>query len=61
MRDRTTIVIAHRLSTVRDAELIAVFDAGRLIETGTHERLLARGGLYAELVERQLALGRAAE
>jgi len=61
MRDRTTIVIAHRLSTVRDAELIAVLDNGRLIETGTHERLLARGGLYAELVERQLALGRAAE
>jgi ATP-binding cassette subfamily C protein CydCD len=61
MRDRTTIVIAHRLSTVRDAEVIAVLDAGRLIETGTHERLLARGGLYAELVERQLAFGRAAE
>jgi thiol reductant ABC exporter CydC subunit len=61
MRDRTTIVIAHRLSTVRDAELIAVLDAGRLIETGTHERLLARGGLYAELVERQLAVARAAE
>ncbi|HEV2957635.1 MAG TPA: ABC transporter ATP-binding protein [Xanthobacteraceae bacterium] len=61
MRDRTTIVIAHRLSTVRDAELIAVLDNGRLIETGTHERLLARGGLYAELVERQLAPGRAAE
>jgi ATP-binding cassette, subfamily B, bacterial len=61
MRDRTTIVIAHRLSTVRDAELIAVLDAGRLIETGTHERLLARGGLYTELVERQLAVARAAE
>jgi ATP-binding cassette subfamily C protein CydCD len=61
MRDRTTIVIAHRLSTVRDAELIAVLDGGRLIETGTHERLIARGGLYAELVERQLAFGRAAE
>jgi ABC-type multidrug transport system fused ATPase/permease subunit len=61
MRDRTTIVIAHRLSTVRDAELIAVLDAGRLVETGTHARLIARGGLYAELVERQLALGRAAE
>jgi ATP-binding cassette subfamily C protein CydCD len=61
MRDRTTIVIAHRLSTVRDAELIAVLDAGRLVEAGTHARLIARGGLYAELVERQLALGRAAE
>jgi ABC-type multidrug transport system fused ATPase/permease subunit len=61
MRDRTTIVIAHRLSTVRDAEAIAVLDAGRLVETGTHAELLARGGLYAELVGRQLALGRAAE
>jgi len=61
MRDRTTIVIAHRLSTVRDAELIAVLDAGCLVETGTHESLLARGGLYAELVEHQLAPGRAAE
>jgi ATP-binding cassette, subfamily B, bacterial len=61
MRDRTTIVIAHRLSTVRDAETIAVLDAGRLVETGTHAELLARGGLYAELVGRQLALGRAAE
>jgi ATP-binding cassette, subfamily B, bacterial len=61
MRDRTTIVIAHRLSTVRDAELIAVLDAGRLVEAGTHAELLARGGLYAELVGRQLALGRAAE
>jgi ATP-binding cassette subfamily C protein CydCD len=61
MRERTTVVIAHRLSTVRDAELIAVLDNGRLVESGTHERLIARGGLYAELVERQLALGRAAE
>ena len=61
MRDRTTIVIAHRLSTVRDADLIAVLDAGRLVESGTHSELIARGGLYAELVGRQLALGRAAE
>ena len=61
MRDRTTIVIAHRLSTVRDADMIAVLDAGRLVEAGTHPELLARGGLYAELVSRQLALGRAAE
>ena len=61
MRDRTTIVIAHRLSTVHDADLIAVLDAGRLVESGTHSALIARGGLYAELVGRQLALGRAAE
>ena len=61
MRDRTTIVIAHRLSTVRAADLIAVLDGGRLVETGTHASLLARGGLYSALVERQLGLGRAAE
>ncbi len=61
MSERTTIVIAHRLSTVRDADAIAVLDAGRLVETGTHASLLARGGLYAELVERQLGVERAAE
>jgi len=60
MRDRTTIVIAHRLSTVRAADLIAVLDEGRLVETGTHTSLLARGGLYADLVERQLGLSRVA-
>ena len=61
MGDRTTIVVAHRLSTIRAADLIVVLDAGRLVEAGTHPELLARGGLYAELVSRQLALGRAAE
>jgi ATP-binding cassette subfamily C protein CydCD len=61
MRERTTIVIAHRLSTVRDADMIVVLDGGRLIETGTHAGLLARGGLYAELVERQMGVDRAAE
>jgi len=55
MRDRTTIVIAHRLSTVRDADRLAVLDRGRLVETGTHGELLARNGLYARLIRRQLA------
>ena len=53
--DRTTIVIAHRLSTVRDADLIVVLDEGRVAESGTHASLLSRGGLYARLVSRQLA------
>ena len=61
MQERTTIVIAHRLSTIRDAAMIAVLDRGKLIETGTHDALVARGGLYAELVEHQLGLSRAAE
>ncbi len=60
MRERTTIVIAHRLSTIRSADLIAVLDAGRLAEAGTHDGLLARGGLYAELVDRQLGHARVA-
>ena len=49
-RGRTTITIAHRLSTVRDADVIAVVDRGRVVEVGDHETLLARGGRYAELV-----------
>ena len=55
MRDRTTIVIAHRLSTVRDADRIVVLDAGRTVETGTHAELIARPGLYSRLVSHQLA------
>ena len=54
MSDRTTIVIAHRLSTVRNADRIVVLDAGRTEETGSHEELIARGGLYSRLVGRQM-------
>ena len=55
MANRTTIVIAHRLSTVRNADLIIALNEGRVIETGTHAELLAAGGLYAQLVAHQLA------
>lgn len=54
MRDRTTFVIAHRLSTIRDCDRICVMDAGRIVEQGTHDSLMTRGGLYRRLVERQV-------
>ena len=54
MRGRTTLVIAHRLSTVRDADRICVVDAGRIVEEGSHDALMVKGGLYRRLVERQL-------
>jgi ATP-binding cassette subfamily B multidrug efflux pump len=54
MRDRTTILIAHRTSTVRDADQIVVLRDGHITERGTHDELLARGGYYADLYQKQL-------
>ena len=55
MADRTTIVIAHRLSTVERADTIVVLDEGRIVDTGDHEQLLSRGGLYAQLYQQEFS------
>ena len=54
MQDRTTIFISHRVSTVRNADKIAVLHAGRIVELGTHDELLARNGYYSDLYNKQL-------
>jgi ATP-binding cassette subfamily B multidrug efflux pump len=54
MRGRTSLIVSHRVSTVKDADLIVVLEDGGIAERGTHDELIARGGLYAELYEKQL-------
>ena len=56
MRGRTVLMIAHRLSTVKKADLICVLDQGRIIETGRHDELVAKGGLYTRLHRTQFGI-----
>ncbi|NCU20042.1 ATP-binding cassette domain-containing protein, partial [Candidatus Falkowbacteria bacterium] len=56
-RGRTTVIVAHRLATVKKADRIVVFDGGRIVAQGTHEQLVAEGGLYARLARLQFTHG----
>jgi len=54
LRSRTSIIVSHRISSIKHADEIIVLDDGRIIERGTHDELVAHGGLYADIYERQL-------
>ena len=56
MKGRTSFIVAHRLSTIREADIILVMDSGKVIEQGTHEELLAEKGFYAKLYNSQYEL-----
>jgi len=55
MKNRTSLVIAHRLSTVRNADMICVFNEGKIVETGTHDELIAKDGIYKKLHSMQMS------